>query len=283
MTRDFLSDTLAYIEAHLAEPLSVAALADAAGLSPWHFSRAFTARLGESVMSYVRGRRLELAAFRLAAADPPTLIDLAFDCGFESQEAFTRAFKRRFGRPPGRFERDTEKHDRSETDMSNTDARARVTMADALTHRAAFTVAGLRAVFDNDNKSGIPLLWPRLLRCLPFEGQVDGRAYGVLAMHDKKEGSVSYMAGVEVKKGAALPVGFETIDIPANTYIVFRLDLDGPNLHPQIQAAMPIIWGEMIPKAGIKVAQAPDFEQCPEGFNPALKGAYLEMWIPVER
>jgi AraC family transcriptional regulator len=231
----------------------------------------------------VRGRRLERAAFRLAAANPPSLIDLALDCGFESQEAFTRAFRRRFGQPPGQFRRDTPKHDRREDEMSKTPSHPRVTMADARAHRDAFTVAGLRAVFDNDNKSGIPLLWPRLLRCLPLGGQVDGRSYGVLAMHDNKEGSVSYMAGVEVTKGAALPAGFETIDIPANDYAVFRLDLDGPNLHPQIQAAMPVIWGEMIPKAGIKVAQAPDFEMCPEGFNPARRDAYLEMWIPVER
>jgi AraC family transcriptional regulator len=280
---DFLADTLAHIEANLAAPLSVASLAGVAGLSPWHFSRAFTARLGESVMGYVRGRRLEMAAFRLAAANPPSLIDLAFDCGFESQEAFTRAFRKRFGQPPGQFRRDTPKHDMGENAMSKTGANARVTMADGFAHRGAFTVAGLGAVFDNDNKSGIPLLWPRLLSCLPFDGQVDGRSYGVMSMLDRKEGSISYMAGVEVKRSAALPAGFETIDIPANDYAVFRLDLDGPNLHPQIQAAMPIIWGEMIPQAGIRIAQAPDFELCPEGFNPALKGAYLEMWIPVER
>jgi AraC family transcriptional regulator len=280
---DILADTLARIEAQLFMPLSVASLAEAAGLSPWHFSRAFTARLGESVMGYVRGRRLEMAAFRLAAANPPSLIDLALDCGFESQEAFTRAFRRRFGQPPGQFRRDAPKHDRRENEMRTTPSPPRVTMAEARAHRGAFTVAGLRAVFDGDNKNGIPLLWPRLLRCLPFDGQVDARAYGVLAAHDKTEGSVSYMAGVEVTGGATLPAGFETIDIPANDYAVFRLDLDGPNLHPQIQAAMPIIWGELIPKAGIKVAQAPDFELCPEGFDPARKGAYLQMWIPVER
>jgi AraC family transcriptional regulator len=279
---DFLADTLAHIEAHLSAPLSVAALADVAGLSPWHFSRAFTARLGESVMGYVRGRRLDMAAFRLAAANPPALIDLAFDCGFESQEAFTRAFRRRFGDPPGRFERLTPKHDMGENAMTATAAKPRVTLREDRVHRDAFTVAGLRAIFDSENKSGIPALWPGLLKCLPFEGQVDGRAYGVLSMHDKVEGSVAYMAGVEVTGAAKLPAGFETIRIPANRYAVFRLDLDGPNLHPQIQAAMPIIWGEMIPRAGIKPAQAPDFELCPDGFNPAEKGAYLEMWIPVE-
>src|SRR5665213_1250162 len=103
---DFLADVLAHIEAHLFESLSVNSLASVAGLSPYHFSRAFTARLGESVMGYVRARRLEAASFRLSAAVPPPLIDLAFGCGFESQEAFTRAFRRRFGMPPGQFKRE---------------------------------------------------------------------------------------------------------------------------------------------------------------------------------
>ncbi len=261
----------------------MASLAEAAGLSPWHFSRAFTARLGESVMGYVRARRLEMAAFRLAAANPPALIDVALDCGFESQEAFTRAFRRRFGVPPGEFQRTTDKHDMEEDEMNKTDARARVTMRNERAHRDAFIVAGLRAVFDSQNKHGIPALWPRLLSCLPFDGMVDGRSYGVMSMLDKAEGSIAYMAGVEVRADAKLPAGFETIAIPENNYAVFRLDLDGPNLHPQIQAAMPIIWGELIPQSGIKVAQAPDFEMCPEGFDPSRKGAYLEMWIPVER
>jgi AraC family transcriptional regulator len=279
---DFLADTLAFIEAHLFEDLSVAALAEAAGLSPWHFSRAFTARLGESVMGYVRGRRLEAAAFRLSAANPPALIDLAFDCGFESQEAFTRAFRRRFGQPRGQFRRDTAKHDMEENVMSKIASNPRVTMGDALVPRAAFTVAGPRAIFDGENKSGIPALWPRLLKCLPLAGQVDGRSYGVMAMADKVEGSISYLAGVEVKGDAPLPAGFERVTVPANRYAVFRLDVDGPNLHPQIQAAMPIIWSEMIPRAGFKIAQAPDFETYPDGFNPAQNGAYMEMWIPVE-
>jgi AraC family transcriptional regulator len=279
---DFLADTLAHIEGHLFAPLSVAQLAAVAGLSPWHFSRAFTARLGESVMGYVRGRRLDMAAFRLAAANPPVLIDLAFDCGFESQEAFTRAFRRRFGTPPGQFQRTILKHDMGENAMTKPATTPRVTLAETRVHRDAFTVAGLSTVFDSENKHGIPALWPTLLKSLPLAGQADGRAYGVMTMSGETEGAISYLAGVEVTGDAALPAGFTRVAIPANSYAVIRLDLDGPNLHPQIQAAMPIIWGEMIPKAGIRIARAPDFEMYPDGFDPRQASAYMEMWLPVE-
>lgn len=65
-----------------------------AGLSPYHFSRLFTAGMGRSIMAHVRGRRLVRGARRLCGELDLKLVDLALDCGFESQEAFMRAFKR---------------------------------------------------------------------------------------------------------------------------------------------------------------------------------------------
>ena len=92
---DFLAEVLAHVEAHRDAPLTVAKLANVAGLSPYHFSRVFTARFGMSVMSYVRDCRLQGAALKLAGEAPPSLTELAFECGYESQEAFTRAFHER--------------------------------------------------------------------------------------------------------------------------------------------------------------------------------------------
>ncbi len=57
-------------------------------------------------MSYVRTCRLQAAALRLTGDAPPALVDLAFECGFESQEAFTRAFRQRHGVPPRSIFRD---------------------------------------------------------------------------------------------------------------------------------------------------------------------------------
>lgn len=93
----------AWIEAHLFEPMTVKSIADRVGYSPSRFSRGFTRLQGESVMSYVRGRRLEAAARRLLTDPDMRIVDLAFDSGFDSQEAFTRAFSRAFGHPPGRL------------------------------------------------------------------------------------------------------------------------------------------------------------------------------------
>ena len=278
MENDFLADVLAHIEAHLFEPLTLADLAAVAGLSPYHFSRAFTARLGNSVMDHVRARRLEAAYMRLSGSNPPELIDMAFDCGFESQEAFTRAFRRRYGIAPGQFKRAAQPK-RMQT-MSDTITANVQQLADV--KRGAFTVAGPRAAFDDENKSGIPALWPRLIRCLPLKGQAGMNTYGVCWAGDLKKGSINYMAGVAVHGDAPLPDGFERIAIAAQTYAVFRITVEAGNLHLQMQAAMPVIWGDLLPKSGRKFVPAPDLEVYPENFNPEVKGMYVDIYIPVE-
>src|SRR5689334_12400728 len=83
---------IAFIERNLFEPKDLARVARAAGDSASEFSRRFTQMQGESVMAYVRGRRLETAAARILADPQARLIDLAIECGFTSQAAFTRAF-----------------------------------------------------------------------------------------------------------------------------------------------------------------------------------------------
>lgn len=45
---------------------------------------------------------------------------------------------------------------------------------------------------------------------------------------------------------------------------------------------MPLIWGSRRTKAGLRFAQAPDFELYPEGFRPTQKGAYIDVCVPVE-
>jgi AraC family transcriptional regulator len=268
---DFLADALAYIEAHLFDALSVSAIADAVGLSPFHFSRMFSARFGQSVIAYVRARRMQAAALRLQNG-AASLAELAFDCGFESQEAFTRAFRREFGVPPGQYRATIQQESVMTIDID-------LKQMDRV-KRPAFTVAGLRALFDESNKSGIPALWPRLLQVLPLAGQVDGRAYGVI--WSTVQGSANYMAGVEVSGDAPLPSSFEKLEIAAQTYLVFRQILDGGPLHPQMQAAAKEIWGTRLPKSGVKLVHAPDFELYPEGFNPNAKGAYVDIYVAVD-
>ncbi len=55
-----------------------------------------------TVVDYIRNRRMSLASTALRTTDAG-ILDISLACGFESQEAFTRAFRKLYGMPPGRF------------------------------------------------------------------------------------------------------------------------------------------------------------------------------------
>jgi len=87
------------VDARYAEPLAVAELAHAAGLSPAHFSRAFRRAFGESPHAYLLTRRLERAAALLRTTDN-SVADICVAVGLTSIGSFTTSFKRMFGTTP---------------------------------------------------------------------------------------------------------------------------------------------------------------------------------------
>lgn len=283
---DLFSALLAWIESRLDHALTLEQVAAHAGLSPYHFSRLFTARMGRSVMAHVRGRRLVRGARRLASEPGLRLVDLALDCGFESQEAFTRAFKRVFGITPGRFRTGfalTPIENQYPMNAPSSTSTSVVQLPELVT-LDAFRVAGPSRRFDQASKSEIPQLWSGLIAALPFEGQHQSwDTYGVVWSADRDEGSFHYMAGVGVEPHCALPKGFDEKLIPAATYAVFRITLNGGALHPQVKGAMATIWGELIPASGLKVADSPDFERYDGRFEPTQPGAVIDFHVPVER
>jgi AraC family transcriptional regulator len=95
---------LVHIQEHLDDPLPLELLGRLACLSPHHFHHVFTGMLGESLGSHVRRLRLERAAWRLKLTQTP-VVQIAFEAGYETHEAFSRAFRKAFGLSPVQFRR----------------------------------------------------------------------------------------------------------------------------------------------------------------------------------
>lgn len=81
------------------EPLSVADLARATGLSTAHFSREFTKAFGESPHRYLLTRRLERAAALLRTTDW-SVARICCDVGLSGVGSFTTSFGRMYGKSP---------------------------------------------------------------------------------------------------------------------------------------------------------------------------------------
>ena len=91
-----------YIEAHLAEEITLAALAESCNFSPWYAHRLFREHTGYAPAEYIRRMRLAQSALRLKA-EHVKIIDVAFDLGFASVDGYTRAFRKEFGINPGEY------------------------------------------------------------------------------------------------------------------------------------------------------------------------------------
>lgn len=111
-SEDRLRGIIGLIERSLDEPeLTGDELAEQAFLSRFHFDRLVSAAWGEPPGSFRRRLLLERAAYRLTTTADP-VIEVAFDAGYGSPEAFTRAFVRAYRTPPSAYRhRGTTAHD----------------------------------------------------------------------------------------------------------------------------------------------------------------------------
>jgi AraC-like DNA-binding protein len=94
-----LKRTIDYVEAHLGEPVRLADMAGAAGLTRMYFAAQFKASTGLRPHEYLLRRRIERAQEMLLIAGRPT-VDVALSLGFQSQAHFTTTFARFVGQTP---------------------------------------------------------------------------------------------------------------------------------------------------------------------------------------
>ena len=92
-----------HIDGSFAQDLTLSRLAEVAGLSRYHFLRAFRRETGVTPHAYLTGRRIA-AAKALLAGDQP-LSEVALACGFYDQSHFSRSFKGCTGLTPGQYRR----------------------------------------------------------------------------------------------------------------------------------------------------------------------------------
>ena len=91
-----------YIETHLDGKLDLEQVSEAVHYSKYHLHRMFTNTVGMTVHDYVQRRQLTEAAKFLVFSDKP-IIEIAFICGYESQQSFSAAFKSMYKIPPAEY------------------------------------------------------------------------------------------------------------------------------------------------------------------------------------
>jgi AraC family transcriptional regulator len=93
-----------FVEANLGQTMRLGDLAERAGLSPYHFARAFKTSAGLTPRAFIEERRIERAK-RLIEEFRQSLADIAVEAGFGTQSRLTTTFKRRTGFTPAEYRR----------------------------------------------------------------------------------------------------------------------------------------------------------------------------------
>jgi len=102
--QDKFVEVINYIETNLDLDLDTEKLCQLAYLSKYHFHRQCSAYFGMPIMSIVKLLRLKRSAYQLAYRDEK-IVNIALANGYESHEAFSRAFKKQFNKSPSDFRR----------------------------------------------------------------------------------------------------------------------------------------------------------------------------------
>lgn len=93
--------SIEYIKNNIEEDLTLEQCSNVAGLSKPHYSNMFRFYIGETPKNYILKQKLLFSAYQLFGNDK--IIDIALATGYQSHEAFTRAFKKEFGMTPSEY------------------------------------------------------------------------------------------------------------------------------------------------------------------------------------
>jgi len=283
-----------YIEAHLEGELRWEEAAAEALCSTFHFLRMFEVVAGVGPGEYVRSRRLSRAAQELTLGRP-RVIDVALRSGYESPEAFGKAFKREFGISPSEAREPGATLKTWPRLVFSIVLKGSEAMEYRIENREGFRMVGLPLKVKMAGAAGVPedkgligRFWEKamkdgsfatLLRLMPRASKL-GVMGACVPEADPKSCDFTYLIAIEAPADkAGLPAGCVEVAVPASTWAIFPCL--GP-AGPAIQGTWPRIMGEWFPSAGYERLEAPDLEvYLSEDASKA--DSRSEIWVPVRK
>ncbi|MFK7800073.1 MAG: helix-turn-helix domain-containing protein [Anaerolineae bacterium] len=238
-----------FIEANLDHDITLAQVAQTADISQWHFQRIFKALTNETLKTYIRSRRLANALDKLL--DPNIrIIDIAFEAGFESQEAFTRAFKKVYEMTPNAFRKLANKNLFLKKVQFDTDylqnLKHNISLEPEIYVQPKLELIGLRTVFysvdseKNNIAEKLPPLWDAFLkRIIEINGEVPTMCYGIIRQTAEKTDKLEYFAATELKSLKQVPTDADLVrlQVPKTTYAKFACKGQVANLDDTVNYA----------------------------------------------
>lgn len=282
---DDMNRALDYIENNLQEKTNYEKIAQIACCSVYHFQRMFTFITGITLSEYIRRRKMTMAAFELQNSDIK-VIDIALNYGYESPEAFTRAFQNLHGITPTA----------ARIKGSNIKAYPRISfqitikgaseMNYKIVEKEAFQVYGIEGIFDtkdDEQLQAIPEFWLEKLRNGECEKLIKSAGYpsviNSVCQYRKMEGTFFPYMLCLMKTPLSNTGGYTVVDVPKATWAVFvneAHEIEGTS--KAIQDLIARVYTDWLPTASYEVIEGYEFEMYYTDMNGKC---YEETWLRV--
>lgn len=276
-----------FIEEHISKEISLDEISSAAGYSKYHLHRMFTNLIGFSVHQYVKRRKLTEAAKRLLASND-SILEIALECGYDSQQAFTTAFKELYKMTPQKFRKNHEFHPiQLKFDMKGNFKKLKGDriMDIKIIEKQEICLVG----FMGNTKEGfqiIPQLWGKLHKeknkiknrvCMDYTVALND--YSKNFTFEDSVPAFEYYAAVEVSKPEEISPSMSTITLTAGKYVVFTYKGKSED---SLEPVMDYIYKEWFPESSCQFNENAKFDFIRYGEEmDEHNQSNIEVWVPI--
>jgi AraC family transcriptional regulator len=277
-----VSESIDYIEENLTRDISIKEISKIACISPFYYQRMFSVLTNMSVHGYIRNRRLTLAAMELQSSDIK-IIDLAMKYGYDSPEAFSRAFKKVHGVNPSVLRKENTPIQAFMKLTIQVTLKGDVPMKYRIERKEGFSFYGMTRTFstiDGANFREIPVFWQETMTDGSYMKMIEETAAeksigACMPMDPEKDVEFNYVIGGFCKEEVS---NYDNYQVPAHKWAVF--ELNGP-ITKVLQDTWKRIFSEWFPQTGHNHSMLPELEiYFPGDVNG--EDYYMEIWIPIE-
>jgi predicted transcriptional regulator YdeE/AraC-like DNA-binding protein len=276
-----------YIEKHISEEIGLDKIADITGYSKYHLHRMFTGIVGLPLHQYIKRRQLTEAAKSLIFSEK-SIVQIALDSGYESQQAFTIAFKSMYKLSPQKFRM---KHQfrpiqlKFEVSGNLTQLKGDRIMDIEIIEKGEIFLVG----FKGNTRKGffvIPRLWQKLHKeknkiknRLDMDFIVGVNDYSNDTQLNENQPAFDYYAAVEVSKPEDVDPKMNVLKLPAGKYVVFYYK---GKAQDSMQPVIDYIYKEWFPNSNCQLNENARVDVVRYGEKTDEKGeSKIEVWIPI--
>lgn len=277
---DKIKEALQYIDDHLDEQISFESIAEHFHFSAYYFHRMFAVVVGRTIAVYVRDRRLMQACIYLAQTDK-SIIDICFDCGFNSAQAFSRTFANIYGVPPSEYRKQSFVPTIIPVDemiMKFTNRlRGGIYLNPNIIKRDALIIAGVSG--DGNNTYDVWNAFEKLNSENPLNKKLSSNGYEI-RLYDGN--SCTVHVGYAVSDDS-VNSAYDIYKLPASKYASFDVyvangyDSENSAMDEWLKTNQEGYSERLLDNAHYCV------EYYDERFNGSESGSIVEIWIPIEK